>query len=179
MSNSTTKSTTTKSTTKNAPASETERLVGVISDALTDSMIERASVTLGNVLEVADHISEPDTLAAIHCVLDEITTLHRTGGLTTLFELIHYFNAMRNATTDSIVERGAVFIEHMINNLATEEIASLASSATEAMQEAAKETAETRHSGGVFSTLGMLSKPETQASLHFLLTFATKLQAKS
>ena len=167
-------------TTANKPAApEIERLTDVISDALTDSMVERAASTFGNVAEVADHISEPDTLAAIHTILDEVTTLHRTGGLVSLFELIHYFNAMRNATTDSIVERGAVFIEHMINNLATEEIASLASNATEAMQEAAKETADTRHSGGLFSTLGMLSKPETQASLHFLLTFAKKLQAKS
>ena len=171
--------TTTAKKTTTATPSEMERLVGVISDALTDSMIERASVTLGNVLEVADHISEPDTLAAIHAILDELTTLHRTGGLVSLFELIHFFNAMRNATTDSIVERGAVFMEHMINNLATEEIASLASNATEAMQEAAKETADKRHSGGLFSTIGMLSKPETQASLHFLLTFAQKLQAKS
>jgi uncharacterized protein YjgD (DUF1641 family) len=160
-------------------AEEVQRLVGVISDALTDGMVERAAGTYGNLLEVVDHIAEPDTLAAIHTLLDELTTLHSTGGLTSLFETIHLFNALRNATTDGIVERGAIFVEHMVNNLATEDIANLASNATNAMQEAAEEAAAVTHSGGLFSTLGMLSKPETQASLHFLLTFAQKLQAKS
>jgi len=156
-----------------------QRLFGVVTDSLTDGMVERAASTAGNLLEVADHISEPDTLAAIHCVLDELTTLHKTGGLNSLFDLVHLFNALKNATTDGIVERGAIFIEHMINNLATEEIANLASNATEAMHEAAEEAARTKHSGGLFATLAMLKKPETQASLHFLLTFAHKLQTKS
>jgi uncharacterized protein YjgD (DUF1641 family) len=166
-------------TAKAASAEEMQRLFGVVSDALTDGMVERAASTYGNMLEVVDHIAEPDTLAAIHCILDEVTTLHRTGGLTSLFELVHFFNAMRNATTDAIVERGAVFVETMINNLATEDIANLASSATEAMHEAKEETEATSHPGGLFSTLGMLTKPETQASLHFLLTFAQKLQSKT
>jgi uncharacterized protein YjgD (DUF1641 family) len=158
---------------------ELQRLVGVVSDALTDGMVERAATTYGSVLEVVDHIAEPDTLEAIHSVLDELTTLHRTGGLTSLFELIHFVNAMRNAATDGIVERGAIFVETMINNLGTEEIAGLASNAAEAMHEAKEETAAASHRGGLFSTIGMLSKPETQASLHFLLTFAQKLQSKA
>ena len=160
-------------------AEEVQRLVGVINDALTDGMVERAAGTYGNMLEVIDHIAEPDTLAAIHAILDELTTLHRTGGLATLFDTIHMFNAFRNATTDGIVERGAIFVEHMVNNLATEEIATLASNATSAMHEAAEESAKVKHGGGLFSTLGMLGKPETQASLHFLLNFAQKLQAKA
>lgn len=160
-------------------AEEVERLVSVISDALTDGMVERAASTYGNMLEVVDHIAEPDTQAAIHAILDELTTLHQTGGLATLFEAVHMFNAFRNATTDGIVERGAVFIEQMVNNLATDEIANLASNACNAMHEAAEETAAAKHSGGLFSTIGMLSKPETQASLHFLLAFAQKLQART
>lgn len=166
-------------TAKEQTAVEMQRLFGVVTDSLTDGMIERAASTAGNLLEVADHISEPDTLAAIHSVLDELTTLHRTGGLTSVFEAIHLFNAFRNATTDGIVERGAEFIEHMVNNLASEEIADLAANASEAMHEAAEETSGARFSGGLFSTLALLKKPETQASLHFLLTFAQKLQAKT
>lgn len=164
---------------KEQASAEMQRLFGVVTDSLTDGMVERAASTAGNLLEVADHISEPDTLAAIHNVLDELTTLHKTGGLTSVFEAIHLFNALRNATTDGIVERGSIFIEHMINNLATEEIADLAANASEAMHEAAEEAAQAKHSGGLFATLAMLKKPETQASLHFLLTFAQKLQAKS
>ncbi len=162
-----------------AKTQEMQRLVGVVSDALTDGMVERAASTYGSVLEVVDHIAEPDTLAAIHALLDELTTMHRTGTMASLFELVQLFGAMRNATTDGIVERASIFIEHMVNNLATEEIASLASNACESMHEAKEETSTVKHSGGLFSTLGMISKPETQASLHFLLTFAKKLQAKA
>lgn len=167
------------STAKKSDSEELQRLVGVVSDAMTDGMVERMATTYGNIIEVADHISEPDTLAAIHSVLDELTTLHRTGGLTSLFELLHFINAIRNATTDSIVERGAEFMEHMINNLGSEDVISLASNATTALREAAAETAKQQHSGGIFATLGMLSKPETQASLHFLLNFTKRLQNNS
>jgi uncharacterized protein YjgD (DUF1641 family) len=159
-------------------AEEMQRLVGVFRDALTDGMVERAAGTYGNLLEVVDHMAEPDTMAAVHAVLDELTTLHQTGGLTTLFETIHFLNAMRNAATDGMVERGAIFMETMVNNLATEELANLASCASTAIEEASEETARTKHPGGLFATIGMLSKPETQASLHFLLTIAQKMQAR-
>jgi len=153
--------------------------VNAIRSASTDSIVERGATTAGDVLGLADHLSQPDTREAIHELLDELTTLHRTGGFTSLFELIHFLNAMRNATTDNIVERGSIFFEHMINNLGTEEIATLASNATNAMHEAVEETAAIQHKGGLFATLNMLTKPETQSSLHFLLTFAKKLQERA
>ena len=156
-----------------------QQLFGAFSDAMTDRMVERAATTAGNMLEVVDHMSEPDTQEAIHSALDELTALHRAGGLVALFEMLHFLNAMRSASTDSIVERGAIFIEHMVNNLATEEIATLASNATEAMHEATEEATAKRHKGGLLETMRLLAKPETQASIDFLLTFARKLQERA
>jgi uncharacterized protein YjgD (DUF1641 family) len=153
--------------------------VNAIRSASTDSIVERGATTAGDILGLADHLSQPDTRDAIHELLEELTTLHRTGGFVSLFELVHFLNAMRNATTDNIVERGAIFVEHMVNNLATEEIATLASNATDAMHEAVEETAAIQHKGGLFATMSMLTKPETQASLYFLLTFAKKLQERA
>ena len=166
-------------TAKTQTAEEMQRLFGVVTDSLTDSMIERAAGTAGNLLEVADHISEPDTLAAIHYILDELTTLYRVGGLSSIFEVVLLIHGLKNAATDGIVERGSAFIEKMINNLSSEEFSDLMANASEALSEAAEETAGTRHPGGLFSTLALLKKPETQASLQFLLTFAQKLQAKT
>jgi uncharacterized protein YjgD (DUF1641 family) len=166
-------------TAKAQTSEEMQRLFGVVTESLTDGMVERAASTASNLLEVADHISEPDTRAAIHFVLDELTMLHRTGALASVFELVLLFNGLKNATTDGIVERGSMFIEKMVSNLSSEEFEDLMANAGEAMHEAAEETAGVRHPGGLFSTLALLKKPETQASLHFLLTFAQKLQAKT
>jgi uncharacterized protein YjgD (DUF1641 family) len=158
---------------------DTGHLLNAARNAVTDNMVERGVSAVGSLLELADQISQPETREAMQTLLEELTTLHRNGGIVTLFELIHFLNAMRNAVTDNIVERGAVFIEQMVNNLANEEVAVLAGVAKGALHEAAKETADTSHKGGLFATLGMLSKPETQASLGFLLTFASKLRERA
>ena len=44
------------------------------------------------------------------------------------------------------------------------------------MEDAATEAAAQPAKGGVFSTLSLLSKPESQQSLQFLLAFGQKLQ---
>ena len=154
-------------------------LLNAARNAATDTMVERSVTAATGLLELADQMSQPETREAMHTLMDELTTLHSNGGIATLFELAHFLNAMRNAATDNIVERGALFIEHMVNNLANEEVATVAGVAHSALVEAAKETAETTHRGGLFATLGILSKPETQASLGFLLTFANKLRERA
>jgi uncharacterized protein YjgD (DUF1641 family) len=154
-------------------------LLNAMRNAATDNMVERGVTAATGLLELADQLSQPETREAMHTVLEELTTLHRNGGVATLFELTHFLNAMRNAATDNIVERGAMFIEQMVNNLANEEVAAVAGVAHSALHEAAKETAETAHKGGLFATLAMLSKPETQASLGFLLAFAGKLRERA
>ncbi len=154
-------------------------LLNAARNAVSDNIVERGVVATTSVLELADQMTQPETREAIQTLLEELSALHRNGGIITLFELIHFLNAMRNAVTDNIVERGAVFIEQMVNNLANEEVAVLAGVAKGALHEAATETAETSHKGGLIATLGMLSKPETQASLGFLLAFASKLRERA
>jgi uncharacterized protein YjgD (DUF1641 family) len=45
------------------------------------------------------------------------------------------------------------------------------------MSEAAKASSARPPSGGLMSTISLLSKPESQQALHFLLDFAGKMQA--
>jgi len=111
-------------------AGEAERLFMAVSDALSDQMVERLATTAGNALEVVDKLNDEDTKDAVLTVLDELTALHRCGGLTKGFELIHMVNAIRNAMTDQMVERLVGYAEHLVSNLATEEMADLASDAT-------------------------------------------------
>ncbi len=153
-----------------------DRLITAAGDALTDQMVERLTATMGNGLELLDRLNDEDTREAVHSLLDELTVLHRTGGLTATFELIHLLGAMRNALTDGMVERLAGFVEHLVTNLANEEVADLAHAAKEAVNDAIQESSGYAAPGGIMATLKLLGDPETQASIVFLRSVADNLR---
>ncbi len=163
----------------NQPGDDLERVVQAARDALTDSMVERLAITSGNALEVLDKLNEEDTKEAIMVALEKLTMMHRMGAMNTLFDMVTLIHAARSALTDSMIERLFIFFEHMVNNLATEEIATMASNAHKAMDEAIDETASKPVSGGLFATLSMLGKPEAQEALQFLLAFGCKMQKRA
>jgi uncharacterized protein YjgD (DUF1641 family) len=156
---------------------EIERLTVAMREALTDSMVERLSVTGANALEVVDRLNDEQTREAVHSVIDQLSELHRIGALQTLFDFVALFHAMRSAATDNIVERLFAFMEHILNTVGSEEMASLADNVRESMDAAAAETAAAPARGGLFATISLLSKPESQQSLQFLLSFGQKLRA--
>ena len=162
------------------PLGEIERLTVAAREALTDGMVERLATLGGNGLELLDRLNDPGTNAAVHSLLDRLTELHKVGAIDTLCELTLTLHAMRNAATDNIVERLFMFAESMINTVGNEAMGELAENTRLAMEEAAQETAKApAPKGGVMSTLSMLSKPETQRSLAFLLAFSNKLQGRA
>jgi len=154
----------------------TLRLVQAATDAMTDGMVERMATTGGNALEVLDRLNDDDTRDAVMHVIDGLTDLHRSGALDTLFEMVTLMHGARSALTDSMVERLVIWAETMISNVANEHLAEFAGETVDAMHEAAVETSQIKSSGGLISTLSMLSKPETQQAMKFLMTFACKMQ---
>ncbi|MBF0247794.1 MAG: DUF1641 domain-containing protein [Alphaproteobacteria bacterium] len=152
------------------------RLVEAASEAMTDGMVERLASTGGNALEILDRLNDPDTKEAILDTLERFKELHRTGAVDTLFELLILMHGARAALTDTLVERLVIWAESMINNIANEHLAEFAGETVDAMHEAAVETAGMKAGGGLMSTLAMLSKPETQQAIKFLMTFACKMQ---
>lgn len=168
----------TDTTSSNADDIEVQRLVTAAREALTDSMVERLAGTGANVLEIVDRLNDEDTREAVHTVLRRLTELHRTGALDTLFDLVVLLHAVKDASTDNIVERLFGFVERMANTLASEDMAELADSTRAAFKDAAAKTAGAPPSGGLFSTLGLLSKPESQRSLQFLLNFGASLEQR-
>lgn len=162
----------------NMPDDELTRLMTAAQDALTDSMVERMSTTAGNALEIVDRLNDELTRDAIHTIIDQVTELHRNGGLQTLFEVVALVHAARNAATDSIVERLFAFTEYMLSNVATEEMAELLDNVRCSLNEAAKESQE-ESAGGVLKTMRMLSTPEAQATIRMMLLFGEKFQARA
>jgi uncharacterized protein YjgD (DUF1641 family) len=162
------------------PLDEMARLTLAAREALTDSMVERLAMLGGNAIELLDRLNDPNTSAAVHAMVDRITELHKVGALDTICDLALTLHAMRSAVTDSIVERLFMFAESMINTVGNEAMGELAENTRLALEEAAQETAQAAPAkGGVMSALSLLSKPETQRSLAFLLAFSSKLQKLS
>lgn len=156
--------------------SELDRLVTASREALTDQMVERLSGTLGEGLELLDRLNDEDTRDAVHALLDELTALHRSGGLKAVIEIVHLLVAMRSALSDSMVERLSEYAENMVSGLASESMNQLATAAHDAMHEAIEETAKAPPSSGIFAVMKLLGDPETMKSLNFLLATAQKLR---
>jgi len=162
------------------PQADIVRLTQAARESLTDSMVERLSITGGNALEVVDRLNDEDTRDAVMSLIDKLTDMHRSGAMDTLFETVTLLHGARSAMTDSMIERLFIFVEHMMNNLANEEVAAMAHNARMAMDEAVDETrSRPKPTGGLLSTISMLTKPETQKALQFMLAFACKMQAHS
>ncbi len=113
-------------------------------------------------------------------MIDRLTELHKVGALDTVCDLALTLHAVRSALTDNMVERLFMFVESMINTVGNEAMGELAENTRLALEEAAQETAKAAAPrGGVMQTLSLLSKPETQRSLAFLLAFSAKLQSRA
>lgn len=158
---------------------EMVRLVQGVRDALSDSMVERLTGTAGNALEVVDKLNEPDVKEGVMSLLDAVGTMHRTGALQTLIDAMFLIHAMRSAATDSMVDRAFAFIEHMANNLGTEDLATLAHEAKGAMEDAIDSCNIPGAGGGLFGTMRMMSQKETQEAMRFMLSFACSLKKRS
>jgi uncharacterized protein YjgD (DUF1641 family) len=152
--------------------------LGAAANAMTDSMVERLATTLSNSMEIADRLNEPDTREAVDALLAGLTQLHRTGDLQATFELLHVLGAVRAAATDSMIERLATLAEHLLSNMANEEVADLAHETKEAMREARAESAAAPSRGGLMATIALLSAPETQEALRFLVGITNRLKAQ-
>ena len=155
---------------------EIQRGIQAARDALTDSMVERLATTAGVALEVVDRLNEAETRAAVHTLIDRLTEFHRLGALDTLCQTVLLLHAMRSAATDSIVERLFTFVEQTANTLGSDAMVQTADAVLRSLEQAATESAKSPASGGILSMLSLLSKPESQQTLQFLLKFGEGLR---
>lgn len=160
------------------PAADVSRLVEAATQAATDSMVERFTSMASNVLEVADRLNDENNREAVIYLIDSLGQMHRSGSLQTVVEVVSLLHAVRNAATDSMVERFFHFMEHMINTLGTEELANLAHETKAALEDALDECVKDTGTG-LFGTIRMLNQPETQQALRFMLAFSCKLRGRA
>lgn len=154
---------------------DVSRTVTAIREALTEQMVERVATTGSNAFELLDRLNDERTNNAVHHLIDRLTELHQVGALDTMCDLVLALHGTRAALTDSMIERLFSFVETIVNTVGHDDVCNLVDATCNAMMEAASESANKPARGGLFGTISMLSKPETQRSLQFLMTFAEKL----
>jgi uncharacterized protein YjgD (DUF1641 family) len=163
----------------NQPPDELGRLVQAAQEALTDRIVERLAATGASALELLDRFNDEGTRAALHATIDRLTELHKVGALDTLFDTVMLLHAARNAATDSIIERLFTLVEQLVDAVGNGEIATLAGNMQVALDEAAQETKDLKPRAGLLSARALITKPETQQGLAFLLSFAEKLRQRT
>ncbi len=146
--------------------------------ALTDGMVERMATTVATGLEILDRVNDPDTRAAMHRLIDGLTTMHTTGALDTVFEAAEVMQAARSAVTDDMIERLYHFLEVMITNLATREIAELARDTEMSLYQAARHCDDPNSPKSAFGVVRELFKPESVRTLNLLLAFGNVLRER-
>ena len=149
------------------------------SHALTDAMVERLVTTASHGLEVLDRLNDDETRAAVHRLLDGLTTIHSTGALDAVFQLAEMLQAARSAMTDQMIERLYHFMETMVSNLATQDIAELARDAEASLYDAAEWCDGPEAPKGMLGVLRSLSKPETVQTLNLLVAFGNAMRQRT
>ena len=147
--------------------------------ALTDAMVERLVTTASTGLEILDRLNDPETRSAVHRLVDGLTVLHSTGGLDTLFEFATILQAARSAATDDMIERLYHFLETMVSNLATLEVAELARDVELSLYEGARCCEGPDAPKSLLALVRCLFKPECVRSLGMLLAFSNSLRQRT
>lgn len=160
------------------PYTAMEGMLDAASAALTDSMVERLATTVSTGLEILDRVNDPDTRAALHRLIDGLTTMHTTGSLDTVFETVQVIEAARAAMTDDMIERLYHLVEVMASNLATREIAELARNTEVSLYEAARRCEGDEGPKSLIGLVRLLLKPETMQTLNLLLAFGNAMRQR-
>lgn len=163
----------------NSTTAGLESVFVAATEAMTDNMVERLTQTSSNALEVLDRLNDDDTREAILGAIDALTTLHQSGALNTVVELLLVMQSARNAMTDSMIERLVGFAEHLMNTFATEEIVNLAHETITALEDTVNECNHVPPPTGALGAVKMMTRPESLQTLQFLVTFGMRFRERA
>ncbi len=166
-------------------AFELERVVAAARDSLTDEMVSRLSATAADGMDLLDKVNRSGVAGA----LPAISRLVANGDLERLVHLARAYGAAEDSLTDEMVGRLAetmaeslslidrmnrAGLDKLVGNI--ERLGVVLESTMNALEAAKRDTAAAPASGGLGGLWRLMSDPETQASLRFLLAFASEFR---
>jgi len=162
--------------------SDIKELVGFVTavrEALSDKMVERLTTTVGGGVEFLDRLNDEETREAFMSLISNITAMHKSGAMDTLFEIVSLLHAMKSAMTDNMLERLFTQVEKTADTITNEETLKLIENTRDSLKAASANSQNEKPSGGLWSTMNLLSKPRSRQSLSFLLAFSKELEKRT
>jgi len=137
-------------------------------NSLTDNLVERSSVTMEKLIEMADEVAKADLVR----VMPALQELVDSGSLETLTQMATFVGSATHAFTDSIVERMLSMFENLVSRLMNPQIQDLVGAMVEGAHNTMADMTEEPYKKGVLGLIKTARDPEVQKSLHFVMNFA-------
>jgi len=137
----------------------------VMDNAFTDSMLERIVTFIAELGELSDEVR----LADLKSMIPMLTTLAKDGGMEALIDTAKVLVTIRNALSDSMLERVASIIVDTIDYFASLRAQSIGSYLLESINQTTKEFSQKEQKPSVFGVLKELKDPQTLQSIMFML----------
>ncbi|WP_456465980.1 DUF1641 domain-containing protein [Persephonella sp.] len=134
-------------------------------NAFTDSMVEKMAGTAGEMGELMDEANR----ANIKDIVPYVGKMNAGNNMEALVDLVNAVGVMRNALTDSMVERLVALITDITVNLARFRVEEIGTAAFSSIEKASKEIEEHPPKLGISGLLKVMKDPEVQKGLIFAL----------
>jgi len=139
--------------------------LAVIDNAFTDSILERLVSFMAELGELTDEVR----VAELKSMIPMLTTLAKDGGMEALIDTAKALVAIRNALSDSMLERVASVVVDTIDYFASLRAQNIGSYLLESINQTTKEFSQKEQKPSVFGVLKELKDPQTLQSIMFVL----------
>jgi uncharacterized protein YjgD (DUF1641 family) len=139
--------------------------LAVIDNAFTDSMLERLVSFMAELGELTDEVR----LAELKSMIPMLTTLAKDGGMEALIDTAKALVAIRNALSDSMLERVASVVVDTIDYFASLRAQNISTYLLESINTTTKEFSEKEQKPSLLGVLKEVRDPQTLQSIMFVL----------
>ncbi|MBK3333246.1 DUF1641 domain-containing protein [Persephonella atlantica] len=134
-------------------------------NAFTDSMVERLTSTISELGELVDEVNRSNMKE----ILPHLKTLTAGNNMEALMDAANAVAVMRNALSDSMVERIVSLITDITVNLAKFRVEEIGTAALSSIEKASREIEQQPEKVGLGGLLKAIRDPEIQKGLIFAL----------
>lgn len=139
--------------------------LNVIDNAFTDSMLERIVAFMADMGELTDELKQAD----LKPIIPMLSTLAKDGGMEALIDTAKALVTIRNALSDSMLERVASVFVDTIDYFASLRAQNIGSYLLESINQTTKEFSEQKPKTSLLGLIKEIKNPETVESLMFIL----------
>jgi uncharacterized protein YjgD (DUF1641 family) len=139
--------------------------LAVIDNAFTDSMLERLVSFMAELGELTDEVRS----AELKSMIPMLTTLAKDGGMEALVDTAKALVAVRNALSDSMLERVASVVVDTIDYFASLRAQNIGTYLLESINTTTKEFSEKEQKPSLLGVLKEVRDPQTLQSIMFVL----------